>query len=91
MQQFIFFAGSEIPLGPRPFYPEDPVNPACPVKSFLPLFHWGLKFILTDQYLNIFRAHTLDPQIINRQTCCEVIHLRHGGSNLDDGIHFGRG
>jgi len=40
----IFFVYGERPFGRRPFYPDDP---ACPVKSFLLLFHWGLIFFFT--------------------------------------------
>ena len=52
----IFFACGEIPKGRRPFYLNNPVNPACPVKSFLPLFHWGLIFFFFESIPQILRS-----------------------------------
>jgi hypothetical protein len=37
----IFFACGEKPFSRRPRYPDDPVDPACPVKSFMYLFLRG--------------------------------------------------
>jgi hypothetical protein len=37
-----FVACGERPFGQRPLYPDDLVNPACPMKPWSLLFHRGL-------------------------------------------------